>query len=151
MTRLVRWSPVRDFAGMRAEIDRMFGEFGSLAPDTQVTRWTPAMDVAEAEDGFTLTLDLPGLRSEDVDVNLDRNVLTVTGERSFEEEKEGTSYHRVERSYGKFQRSLTLPRDVEADGIEAAFDNGVLTISIPKAATAKPRKIEVGASRSIDV
>ena len=105
--------------------------------------WLPAVDIYENDDAFVATADLPGLKKEDIDVSLEDSVLTVSGERKFEaSEGEGT-FRRVERSYGTFRRSFTLPRGVDAAKVEAKFEDGVLTLTLPKSEIAKGRKITV--------
>ena len=105
--------------------------------------WLPAVDIYESDDAFVATADLPGLRKDDIDVSIEDNVLTVSGERKFEKsEKEGT-FRRVERSYGTFRRSFTLPRGVESSKVEAKFKDGVLNLTLPKSEVAKSRRITV--------
>src|SRR4051794_11214696 len=107
-------------------------------------RWTPAMDLVEIDDHFVLKADLPGLAEEDVSIEVNDNVLTVSGERKSEHESRERGFYRVERAYGSFRRTLTLPDGVDADAIMAKFDRGVLEISIPKPEQRKPRKIAIG-------
>src|SRR5206468_1567052 len=111
-------------------------------------RWTPAMDLVETQDHFVLRADLPGVSEEDVKIELEDNVLTVSGERkaAHEEAKEG--YYRVERAYGSFARTLTLPEGVNADSINASFDRGVLEVRIPKPEQRKPRKVAISVGGS---
>ena len=106
-------------------------------------RWAPAMDLFETEDAFVLKADLPGLGEEDVELELQDNVLTVSGERRFEHEIKREGYHRIERGSGSFSRSLTLPDGVDPDAIAASFDRGVLEIRIPKPEQTQPRRIEI--------
>jgi HSP20 family protein len=103
----------------------------------------PAVDVSEDEREITVKAELPGLESKDVDISLDRGVLTLKGEKKFEEEEKKDNYHRIERSYGSFYRSLTLPAEVKEDAVKAKFDKGVLTITLPKSEKAKSKKIEI--------
>jgi HSP20 family protein len=116
-------------------------------------RWIPAMDVVETDDHFVLRADLPGLSENDVNIELDDNVLTISGERKAEHEQRNEGYYRVERASGMFSRSLTLPEGVDADGIQANFDGGVLEVRIPKPEQHKPRKVSIalgGAAKTID-
>jgi HSP20 family protein len=106
-------------------------------------RWVPAMDLVETDDSFVLRADLPGMTQEDVKIELEENVLTVSGERKSQHEIKQEGYHRVERAFGSFSRSLTLPKGVDADAVTAKFDNGVLEISVPKPEERKPRRIEI--------
>jgi HSP20 family protein len=103
----------------------------------------PPVDIQETEEGFRLMAELPGLTREDITITLENNVLRLTGERKFEKDVKKESYHRVERSYGTFARSFVLPQQVSSEKVQAAFENGVLTITVPKAEQAKPRKIEI--------
>jgi HSP20 family protein len=106
--------------------------------------WAPALDVAEDKDGFRVRLELPGLKREEIDVSLEDGALTITGERKTETPQEGSTIHRQERHYGKFSRTLTLPSEVVADKVKAAYKDGILTVTLPKAEAAKPKTIAVG-------
>jgi HSP20 family protein len=106
--------------------------------------WAPALDVAEDKDGFRVQVELPGLKREDIEVSLDDGALAITGERKAETPQEGTTVHRQERHYGKFSRTLTLPSEVVADKVKAAYKDGILTVTLPKAEAAKPKTIAVG-------
>jgi HSP20 family protein len=106
--------------------------------------WAPALDVAEDKDGFRVQVELPGLKREDIDVSLDDGALAITGERKAETPQDGTTVHRQERHYGKFSRTLTLPSEVVADKVKAAYKDGILTVTLPKAEAAKPKTIAVG-------
>jgi HSP20 family protein len=143
---LVRWEPVRELSSIQSEMNRLFNTFFDT-PTTgngrSARRWLPAMDVVETDDHFVLTADLPGLSEEDVSIEVEENVLTVSGERKAEHEYKREGYVRVERSYGSFRRSLTLPKGVDADAVSASFDKGVLEIRIPKPEERKPRKVEI--------
>ncbi len=137
---LARWDPFRDMKSVEDEFDRLLGRAYSR------NAWVPALDVRETDDSFELTLDLPGIDPAAVSVNYEDGMLTVSGKRDFSEERSGETWHRIERSFGTFARSVRLPRTADADKIEAKFDKGVLTIAVPKAETAKPRTIEVKSS-----
>ena len=144
---LVRWEPVRELSTLQNEMNRLFGSFF----DTPTTgngnggmrRWMPAMDLVETDDHFVLHADLPGLDTADVSIEVEDNVLTVSGERKAEHETTKEGYHRVERAFGSFSRSLTLPDGVDADAVTASFDRGVLEVRIPKPEERKPRKISI--------
>ena len=146
---LIRWEPVRELHTMQNEMNRLFNTFfdsptpGNGGSGGSVRRWIPAMDVVETEDHFVLRADLPGLSENDVNIELEDNVLTVAGERKAEHEQRGEGYYRVERAFGSFSRSLTLPEGVNADAIQASFDNGVLEVRIPKPEQHKPRKVQI--------
>jgi HSP20 family protein len=137
---LTRWDPFRDLKSVEDEFDRLVGR--AHARNT----WVPALDVRETEDRFELTLDLPGIDPAGVSVSYEDGMLTVTGTRAFSAEDEKETWHRIERGFGTFARTVRLPRTADAEKIEAVFDKGVLTITVPKAEAAKPRTIEVHAT-----
>ncbi len=152
---LIRWEPVRELNSIQHEMNRLFNTFfdtnsvgngGSGA--TTLRRWIPAMDLVETGDDFVLRTDLPGLSEKDVNIELEDNVLTISGERNAEHEERKEGYYRVERASGSFSRSLTLPEGVDPESVHATFDRGVLEVRVPKPAQRKPRKvaISVGAS-----
>src|SRR5918996_3858410 len=125
------------------EFDRLFSSlFENSGRQTQ--RWVPAMDLVEADDHFVLKADLPGLSEDDVAIEVQDNVLTLSGSREAEQERKEKGWYRLERSYGSFSRSLTLPDGVDADRVEANFDRGVLEVRIPKPEERKPRRISIG-------
>jgi HSP20 family protein len=145
---LVRWEPARELSSLQSEMNRLFNTFFDT-PTTSggngggVRRWSPSMDLVETEEHFVLRADLPGLAQEDVSIELEDNVLTVSGERKAEHEEKKEGFYRVERSFGQFRRSLTLPDGVDADAITATFDKGVLEVRIPKPEERKPRKVAI--------
>ena len=140
-----RRDPFRDVTSLRDEVSRLFiRTLGEGAGGTQV--WSPAIDVLEQGDAILVKAELPGLTSDDIDIEVDDNVLTIKGERRFEDTVEDGRYYRLERSYGQFARSLGLPQGVKADEIEAHLDHGLLQVRVPKADEVKPRKIPVGAA-----
>ena len=136
---LIRWEPAREMRDM----NRLFNTLFEPSTGAVMRRWSPAMDLVETEDNYVLRADLPGVSEGDVKIELDDNVLTVSGERksAHKEAKEG--YYRVERAYGSFSRTLTLPEGVDADSISAGFDRGVLEVQIPKPEQRKPRRVEI--------
>ena len=101
------------------------------------------VDIRETEDALVLTVELPGLTREDVQITLENNMLTLAGERNFEKESKGETFHRIERSYGAFSRAFTLPANVKTDKVEAVFNDGLLQVTLPKVEESKPRKIEI--------
>jgi HSP20 family protein len=131
-----------------SEINRLFDTLfePTNGNGSRVQRWVPAMDLVEAEDHFLLKADLPGLAEDDVAIEVQDNVLTVSGERKTEHERKERGWYRLERSFGRFSRSLTLPEGVNAEAIDASFDKGVLEIRIPKPEERKPRRISIGAN-----
>jgi len=142
---IVRFDPFRDITSFRDDINRLFarsfGDDGVAGTRT----WAPAVDVFETKDAVVLKAELPGLTAEDVDVEIDDNVLTVSGERTFKDTVEEGRFYRLERSYGRFSRSLTLPQGIKADSVSATFADGVLEVTVPKAEEVKPRKVTIGA------
>jgi HSP20 family protein len=145
---LVRWEPVRELSSLQSEMNRLFNTFFDT-PTTGgngtggVRRWVPSMDLVETEDSFVLRADLPGLSEGDVAIELEDNVLTVSGERKAEHEEKKEGFYRMERSFGQFRRSLTLPEGVDAEKIAATFDKGVLEVRIPKPEERKPRRVAI--------
>jgi len=144
---LVRWEPVRELTSLQNEMNRLFNTFFDTPTTGNGTatprRWIPAMDLVETDDHFILKADLPGLAQEDVNLEVDDNVLTVSGERKAEHEDRREGYVRVERSYGAFRRSLTLPDGVDPEGVSASFDKGVLEVRIPKPEERQPRRVAI--------
>ena len=123
------------------EIDRVFDAF--FGQTDQARRWVPPMDLVEAEDHFVLKADLPGLTEEDVNIEIQDGTLTISGQRNAEHEEREKGWYRIERAFGSFNRSLTLPDGVDADRIEASFSHGVLEVRIPKPEERKPRRISI--------
>jgi HSP20 family protein len=146
---LIRWEPVRELNTLQSEMNRLFNNLFDTPPQNggggqaAVRRWIPAMDLVETQDEFVLRADLPGLSEGDVNVELEDNVLTVSGERRSEHEERKEGYFRVERASGAFSRSLTLPEGVDESAIKASFDRGVLEVRIPKPEERKPRKVAI--------
>jgi HSP20 family protein len=144
---LIRLEPARELNTLQNEMNRLFNTFFE-APlpnggNVGQRRWLPPMDLAETEEEFVLRADLPGLAEKDVGIELEDNVLTISGERKSEHEERKEGLHRVERAYGSFSRSLTLPEGVNPEAIKANFDRGVLEVRIPKPEERKPRKVEI--------
>ncbi|MGD9695987.1 MAG: Hsp20/alpha crystallin family protein [Thermoleophilia bacterium] len=146
MPAVVRFDPFRDITSLRDEMNRLFSRTLGDSPAGAGSAWTPAVDIFDTADAIVLRAELPGLGSDDIDIELDDNVLTLKGERRFEETVEEGRYYRLERAYGSFQRSLTLPQNVKSDEIAATFESGVLSITVPKADEVRPRKISVSAA-----
>ena len=142
---LVRWDPIRELDSLQGDMNRLFDRFfEGRGANGMSRRWIPAMDLVETEDSLVLRGDLPGMTEDDVNIEIKDNVLTVSGERKAEHEDKGEGYHRVERAFGSFSRSLSLPQGVEADQVSANFDKGVLEVKIPKPAEAKPTRVQIG-------
>ena len=145
---LIRWEPVREISSIQNEMNRLFNSFFDTPTPAQgnggsVRRWIPPMDLVETETEYLLKADLPGLSDEDVSIEFEDNVLTIAGERKSDHEERKEGYYRVERSYGRFSRSLTLPEGVDAEAVKASFDHGVLEIHIPKPEAKQPRKVAI--------
>ena len=151
---LVRWEPFgsirrrgnlwNELTGMQQEMNRLFDEFfGERRSESAEGKWMPAVDVSETDPEMVVRAELPGLSQDDIDLNLQDNVLTIKGEKKKEEKKEKENFRRIERSYGSFSRSFTLPASVNQDKIQAIFKDGVLLITLPKVEEAKPKKIAV--------
>jgi HSP20 family protein len=146
-----RWDPFRDLMSIQSELNRLFGRTyaggeGGGSTSSVAGAWVPPLDIYETGDRFVVNVELPGIEPEAVDVSVEDSVLTIRGERSFSSDVDEDSFHRVERRYGQFARSITLPQTADPDHIEATFDRGVLTVSVPKAEQAKPKKIQVKAT-----
>jgi HSP20 family protein len=144
---IVRWEPLRELNSLQSEMNRLFNtafDSGSSGPALQ--RWVPAMDLVESGEQFVLRADLPGMSEEDIQIELEDGTLTVSGERKAEHEQREEGFHRVERSFGTFSRSLTLPKGIDGDAVSASFDRGVLEIRIPKPEERKPRRISIAAN-----
>ena len=146
---IVRWDPFDAFLGAQEDLNRLFRR-SWLAPQTgnkksltEVGTWAPAVDIYETGDSFTVEAELPGVDPKDIDVSVDEGVLSLKGERRLEKEVKEENYHRVERAYGMFQRAVRLPSDVDAEKVKAAYDNGVLKITMPKMKPRKPKSIPV--------
>jgi HSP20 family protein len=146
---LVRWEPVRELTSLQSEMNRLFNTFfdtpthGANGANGGIRRWIPAMDLVETDDHFVLRADLPGLGEDDVKVELEDHILTVSGERKAEHHERRGGFYRLERAAGAFSRSLTLPDGVDAEAVEASFDRGVLEVRIPKPEQRKPRRVAI--------
>jgi HSP20 family protein len=143
---LIRWEPAREVNSLQSEMNRLFNTFFGDSPAGEAAnfrRWVPAMDLVETDDHFVLRADLPGMSEDDVSIELEDNVLTVSGERNSEQEERREGYHRVERASGRFSRTLTLPEGVDPGAIQASFDRGVLEVRIPKPEERRPRRVAI--------
>ena len=140
-----RWDPFREMFVVRHAMDRLVDNFvtGETSDYREQPTWSLALDVAENMDEYVVTASLPGVKPEDVDVTFSENVLTIKGELHAEEANEDSRWHLRERRYGSFTRSLTLPRGIQGDAIEASYTGGVLTLRLPKAEEIKPKRITV--------
>ena len=135
---------MRDLEDIQDEINRMFeGIAGVPDSDSKLPRLYPSVDLSENKDSFVLKAELPGMKKEDVKVTLQNNILTISGEKKQEQEEKGKTFHRIERSYGSFNRTVALPVAVKTDAIKADFKDGVLTVELPKVEEAKPKEIAI--------
>ncbi|HUP50298.1 MAG TPA: Hsp20/alpha crystallin family protein [Thermoanaerobaculia bacterium] len=144
LTRFDRWEPFEELTTLKNRMDRMLSRFTEEGEEPLLTaRWAPVSDIFETGDAFIVKAELPGIEEKDITVEIEGNVLTLQGERKLETETEEKGYRRMERSYGKFLRSFTLPQNVKPEKITAAFVNGILEVTVPKKEESKPRKISV--------
>ena len=144
---LVRWEPARGLGPLQSDVNRVFDVFfgGPNGAPGATRRWVPATDLVETDDRLVLRADLPGLGRDDVEIEVKDGMLTISGERTADTEERAEGYYRVERSFGRFARSMTLPDGIDADRISADFDDGVLEVRIPKPAERKPHRVAIGA------
>ena len=149
MRHLATRRPVGNLFNLHNEMGKIFGDlFASQESETNgdPTSWMPTVDISEMENGFEIRAELPGVTESDVNVSVTDNLLTIKGEKRQEKETDNKNYHRLERRYGSFQRSFTLPRNVETADIKAGYKDGVLTLTIPKVEAAKPTEIPITAN-----
>ena len=143
---IIRWDPFRDMTTLRERMNRLFEDMAASRgedKDLTTSSWAPAVDIYETENEVVLTAEIPGIEEKDIEIKVEDNMLTLRGERKFEKETKEENYHRIERAYGSFFRSFTLPAFVDQDEIEAEHENGVLKIRMPKRAELKPRKVKI--------
>src|SRR5256712_4184469 len=154
MTVLTRWDPFREFTPPQDRMNRLFRDsFGSESQEAlNSTSFAPAVDVYEDEHNVTLKIEVPGIDEKDIDVRIENNTLTVHGERKFEKEEKEENYRRVERQYGSFTRSFTLPNTIDHENVQANYEKGVLKIKLAKKAEAKPKqiKVNVGGDKTLE-
>ena len=144
---IIRWEPAGELQSIQQEMNRLFGTFfdspAGAGDGGALRRWIPAMDLIEEDDRYVLRADLPGVREDEVHVELEDNVLTISGERKSEHEERKEGLYRLERASGSFSRSLTLPEGIDPDSIQARFDKGVLEVRVPKREQRKPRRVAI--------
>lgn len=144
---LVRWNPLQEFNSIQQQmnrvIDNVFGSSRFHLTDQQLLPWEPVVDIREDEDAFYVYAEIPGVKKEDVKITMNNNLLSIRGEKKQEIEKSESNYHRIERSFGSFERTFTLPLTVKTDRITAAFTDGVLRVDLPKTEEAKPKEIQI--------
>src|ERR1700680_595487 len=148
MNTITRWEPFRGLVNFQEQLNRMLAEdsLRGQVVDSPMTAWAPAVDIYETENELVLKADLPDVNEKDIDVRIENNTLTVRGERKFEQKVTQDNFLRVERAYGSFSRSLTLPNTVNPEAIKAEYKNGVLTVEMPKRAESKPKQVKVAVS-----
>ena len=147
MTVLTRWEPFREFSTLQDRMNRLFREsYNEPGRDESLVAsgFAPAVDVYEDEHNVTLKLEVPGVKQDDLDVQVENNTLTIRGERKFEKEEKEENFQRIERRYGSFSRSFTLPNTIDTDSVNANYENGVLKVELAKREEAKPKQIKVG-------
>lgn len=146
---LVRWEPARELSSLQSEMNRLFSSFFETPSEPSAARrWTPAMDLVETDAEYVIKADLPGVSEEDVHVEVEGDVLTISGERKAEHEERKEGYYRIERSFGSFRRSITLPEGVDVSKVAARFDKGVLEVRVPKPVETAPRKVAIAVGSS---
>jgi HSP20 family protein len=155
MTVITRWDPFREFSTLQDRMNRLFREsYGPEGREESLTTSTfaPPVDVYEDEHNVTLKIEVPGIDEKDIDVRVENNVLAVHGERKFEKEEKEENFRRVERQYGSFTRTFTLPTTVDAEKVSANYEKGILKITLPKKAEAKPKqiKVNVGSEKTLE-
>ena len=144
---IIRWDPFRDLVTLREKMNRLFEDAFTTArgeeKDMITSSWIPSVDIYEDENHLVLTAEVPGIDEKDIEIKIEDNTLSIQGERKMEKETKEENYHRIERAYGSFFRSFTLPNYVEQDKIQAEHENGVLKIMMPKKPELKPRKVKI--------
>jgi HSP20 family protein len=147
MNTLTRWEPVKDLEDLQNHLSRLFGRAPVRRTEgkEQITlpEWAPLADITEDDKEYSIKIELPEVKKEEVKVTVENGVLTISGERRFEKEEKNKKYHRIERAYGSFARSFVLPDDADAENVKAEFKDGMLTVHVSKLAKAKPKQIEV--------
>jgi len=145
---ITRWDPFRDVVALQNRMNSLFQDFGRGQSDSELVStaaFVPPVDIYEDEHKIVLKLEVPGLKQEDLDIQLENNTLTVRGERKFEKEEKEENFHRIERRYGSFYRAFTVPNTVNTENVKASYDNGVLRVELEKRPEAKPKQIKVQA------
>ncbi|BCK88110.1 spore protein SP21 [Sideroxyarcus emersonii] len=147
---LIKWDPFRELEDVSSRLNRMFGRpVGRPEADSEmlaVADWMPSVDISETDAAYTVKGEIPGVKKEDVKVTIQDGMLTIQGERKMEKEEKGKKFHRVECSYGNFVRSFRVPDDADESAVKAEFKDGMLNVTLPKSAKAKPKSINVSVS-----
>jgi HSP20 family protein len=142
---ITRWDPFRNVATLQEQVNRLFENSAQAgrADNSALTSWAPAVDIYETENELVLKADLPELNEKDLDIRVENNMLTIRGERKFEQKVKEENYLRIERTYGSFSRSFALPNTVNTEAIKAEYKNGVLSVELPKRAESKPKQVKI--------
>jgi len=146
---IMKWSPVRDLVNLQDEMNRLFNDFFQRKPERKELaerEWSPDVDLSETDNAYIVNAEVPGMDKKDIKITFHNNVLTIKGEKKQEKETKEHNYHQIERVYGSFQRSFTLPSEVVVDKIEASCKNGILKIEIPKSPDAKSKEVAISVS-----
>lgn len=144
MASITRWDPFQNLASLQDQVNRLFDtSFPGRSDSSALTAWAPAVDIYETENELVLKADLPDINEKDLDIRVENNMLTIRGERKFEQKVKEDNYLRIERTYGSFSRSFSLPNTVSTEGIKADYKNGVLTVELAKRAESKPKQVKV--------
>jgi len=149
---IIRWEPLRDLVFTHDHFNQLFNETFARAfgdqKEVSLRTWVPPVDICETEDSLVLKAELPGIKSDDVEIRVEDNTLYLKGERKFEKEAKDENFHQVERSYGTFSRSFSLPSSIDSDKVKAEYQNGILTLTMPKREEAKPKTIKIDVSKT---
>jgi len=149
MNGITRRDPFRNLSTLQEQVNRLFeGSFPAQGDKSALTTWSPAVDIYETENELVLKADLPDINEKDLDVRVENNMLTIHGERKFEQKVKEENYLRVERSYGSFSRSFSLPSTINTESIKAEYKNGTLTVELPKRAESKPKQVKINVNGS---
>jgi len=143
--RITRWTPYNELNSLQSTLNRVFQDFGRGSDELMTSgTFVPPVDIYEDEHGINLKMEVPGVSEQDINIQLENNTLSVSGERKFEKNEKEENFHRIERRYGSFTRSFTLPSTVDSEKVNAHYENGILSIQLAKKAEAKPKQIKVG-------
>ena len=149
MSAITRWDPFHNLSTLQDQVNRLFEtNFPRRSDQSALTTWAPAVDIYETENELVLKADIPDVNEKDLDVRIENNMLTIQGERKFEQKVKEDNYLRVERTYGAFSRSFSLPNTVNTEAIQADYQNGVLTVELPKRAESKPKQVKVNVTNN---
>ncbi len=145
MKEIIKWDPFKEISSLREEIDKLFDSFfgrrSFFFGETET--FVPACDLEETEESFIVSAEIPGMKKDEIKVTVDEDGITISGERKREKEEKGKTYHRIERTYGKFQRYIPFPKEVQPEKAKASYKDGILRIEIPKSEKVKPKEIKI--------